>query len=468
MASSLGVVVLAAGLGKRMQSSVPKVLHEAAGQPLVHYPVQAALALGAREIVVVTSPAARAGIEALFSGRMENLSIVVQQDPGGTGEAAALGLAELESERVLILCGDTPLVRSDDLSRLLSASGAPHAPALCVITCHLDDPSGYGRILRDAEGKVLGVREDRDLDSDAARAIDEVNSGVYVGLRSALVEALSHVGPGNAQGERYLTDIVERLARDGRVVTVEGDPAALIGVNDREQLTRVEELLYARIRKQHAAAGVTVRGDARIDAGVEVGIDTVIHAGVHLRGKTRVGAGAVIDVGCIVVDSEIGDGALLKPYSVVISSHVAATAQIGPFSHLRPDSVVESEAKVGAFVETKKTRVGRGAKANHLTYLGDTDVGEKANIGAGTVICNYDGFRKHRTVIGRGAFIGSGAKLIAPVSVGDNAYVATSTTVTQNVPSEALAIGRARQTNKPDYAPKLREKLSGSKTERRD
>jgi bifunctional UDP-N-acetylglucosamine pyrophosphorylase/glucosamine-1-phosphate N-acetyltransferase len=185
-----------------------------------------------------------------------------------------------------------------------------------------------------------------------------------------------------------------------------------------------------------------------------------------LRGKTRVGSGAIIDVGCVVVDSDVGDGALLKPYSVITSSQVGPAAQIGPFAHLRPDCVIEAEAKIGAFVETKKSRVRRGAKANHLSYLGDTDVGEKANIGAGTVVCNYNGFEKHRTVIGRGAFIGSGAKLVAPVTVGDNAYVATSTTVTQDVPSEALAIGRVRQTNKPNYAPKLREKLSSSKTGR--
>jgi len=450
-----------------MRSSLPKVLHEAAGKPLVYYPVQAARALGPREIVVVASPAAKANVEALFSARAENLSIVVQERPGGTGEAAGLGLAALRSERVLILCGDTPLLKSEDLERVLQVQDTPPKPALCVMTCRLEDPSGYGRILRDAEGRVLGVCEDRDLESDAAQAIDEVNSGVYAGQRSVLVEALSHVSLGNAQGERYLTDVVALLSRDGRVATVEGDPTALIGVNDREQLARVEELLYASIRRRHAAAGVTVRGDARIDAEVEIGPDSVIQAGVHLRGKTRVGSGAIIDVGCVVVDSDVGDGALLKPYSVITSSQVGPAAQIGPFAHLRPDCVIEAEAKIGAFVETKKSRVRRGAKANHLSYLGDTDVGEKANIGAGTVVCNYNGFEKHRTVIGRGAFIGSGAKLVAPVTVGDNAYVATSTTVTQDVPSEALAIGRVRQTNKPNYAPKLREKLSSSKTDRR-
>jgi bifunctional UDP-N-acetylglucosamine pyrophosphorylase/glucosamine-1-phosphate N-acetyltransferase len=238
-----------------------------------------------------------------------------------------------------------------------------------------------------------------------------------------------------------------------------GSRQALIGVNDRRQLREVDELLARRIVDWHARRGVTIRGLPRIDDTVEIEADAIIEDNVQLRGTTRIGAGATIDVGCVLTDSVVEPCASLKPYSVVVSSRIGPGAQIGPFAHLRPGSEIDQEARIGNFVETKKTRLRRGAKANHLAYLGDGDIGERANIGAGTIFCNYDGFRKHRTVVGEGVFVGSDSQIVAPVTIGQGAYVATGTTVTEDIPAEALAIGRARQQNKPGYATGLRERL---------
>jgi bifunctional UDP-N-acetylglucosamine pyrophosphorylase/glucosamine-1-phosphate N-acetyltransferase len=459
--SDLTAVILAAGLGTRMKSPLPKLLHRAAGRALVEYPVRAALALGAARVVVVTSPNAelKAFFERTFGDRVV---AVVQDPPRGTGDAARIGLAAVETERVLILCGDTPLVTPAELGRVVDAS---RSAELAVGVADLPEPRGYGRILRDEGGRVREIREDRDLQTDAERAVREVNAGIYAGRREPLIAGLAALTPNNAQGEYYLTDVVAALARAGSVVTVRGPADALMGVNDREQLREAEEALFASIRARLGRSGVTVHGDARIDDTVAVAPGAEIEAGVRLRGATTVGAGAFIDVGSVVTDAGIGAGAVLKPYSIVGSSTVGDAAQIGPFSHLRPDSVIEAEAHIGNFVETKKTRVRRGAKANHLAYLGDGDVGERANVGAGTIFCNYDGFQKHRTTIGADAFIGSDSQLVAPVTVGTGAYVASGSSITEDVPDGALAIARARQTNKPGYAEPLRARLQAAAKE---
>jgi bifunctional UDP-N-acetylglucosamine pyrophosphorylase/glucosamine-1-phosphate N-acetyltransferase len=330
------------------------------------------------------------------------------------------------------------------------------------MTCEVDDPKGYGRALRDAEGRLSEIREHKDLSSAEQRAVREVNAGLYAARTDALRGAVDRLTPDNAQAEYYLTDAVRWLG-PGRSAAVLGHADALVGVNDRAQLCAAEELMFARIRERHALAGVTLRGDPRIDDGVEIGAEAVIEAGVRLRGKTRIGRGALIDVGVVLDDVDVAENVMIRPYSVLRASRVGAAAQIGPFSHLRPESEIAESAHIGNFVEVKNTRVGPHAKANHLAYLGDGDVGEKANIGAGTIFCNYDGFVKHRTVIGAGAFIGSDSQLIAPVTVGKNAYVATGTTVTSDVPDDALAIGRARQENKLGYAPQLKARLSAKK-----
>ena len=456
--SRLTAVILAAGLGTRMKSPLPKVMHPIAGRPLVHYAVRAAFDAGVERAVVVTS--GRKEIEeSLRQAFGDRIVTVVQDPPRGTGDAARIGLEQVSSERVLILYGDTPLVRAEELATLVTALDVSGAGELSVMTCALDNPAGYGRILRDASGRVLEIREQRDLKTAEEHATREVNAGMYAASTEAMRRALAQIQPNNSQGEYYLTDVIALLARSSRVTGVLGHADALLGVNDRSQLAQAEELILRRIRGRHAKNGVTVRGAPRIDDSVEIGVDALIDDGVCLRGRTRIGARTVVDVGCVITDSSIGEAAMVKPYTVITSSNVGDGAQLGPFAHLRPESEIEADAHIGNFVETKKTRVRRGAKANHLAYLGDGDIGERANVGAGTIFCNYDGFNKHKTTIGADAFIGSDSQLVAPVTVGRGAYVGTGTTVTMDVPDDALAIGRIKQTNKEGYAPRLKARF---------
>lgn len=453
-------IVMAAGHGTRMKSTLPKVLHEAAGRPIVYYPVRAALDAGAGRVVVVVNPKAHDGIAAALQKHLPDApcELVTQEVPRGTGDAARVGVAGVDAERVWILSGDTPLLTGQDLLALtasLDASGAE----LCFSSCLLDDPTGYGRVLRSDAGSVVEIREQRDLLTEQQRAVREVNAGVYLARTEALREALMQLTPDNAQGEYYLTDVVALLAQRARVEARLRPAEALAGVNDRAQLHEAEMALFSRIRRYWATQGVTLRGHALIDDTVVLAEDVIVEDGVRLRGATRVGRSSFIDVGSVLTDVVVGAGTTVKPYSVLTESSVGDGVQIGPFAHLRPASTIEDEAHIGNFVEVKKTRVGKGAKANHLAYLGDGDIGAKANIGAGTIFCNYDGFRKHRTEIGAGAFVGSDSQLVAPVKVGAGAYVATGTTVTEDVPDDGFAIGRCRQTTKPGYASKLKSRL---------
>jgi bifunctional UDP-N-acetylglucosamine pyrophosphorylase/glucosamine-1-phosphate N-acetyltransferase len=458
----LTALVLAAGKGTRMKSDLPKVLHALCGRRLVEYPIEAAFGAGADQVVVVTSgqPEITRVLEQRYG--KERLTVVVQDPPRGTGDAARVGLEAARHEHTLIVYGDTPLLRAQDLTGLLQAV-QQGGHDLSLLTALLDAPFGYGRILRDSAGHVSEVREERDLRSDIERAVREVNAGMYAGVTARLRQAVAGLEPNNAQGEYYLTDIVAAFAKTSRVAAVVGSAEALVGVNDRADLGRAEELLLARHREQHRKAGVTIHGDARIDSDVELAPDVEIGPGVCLRGKTKVGTASRIDAGSVLEDAVIGERVVIKPYCVIAQSSVGDGAQLGPFAHLRPESEIEADAHIGNFVETKKTRVRRGAKANHLAYLGDADVGERANIGAGTIICNYDGYVKHRTTIGEGAFIGSDSQLVAPVVVGKNANVAAGSTITQDVPDEALAIGRGRQENKLGYATKLRARFAAAK-----
>ncbi len=459
---SLIALVLAAGQGKRMKSAQPKVLHRIAGRPMVYYSCRAALEAGAERVIVVVSPEIRGEVSAGLTGLLpaDRLAFAVQEVARGTGDAVRCAMDAATGENLLVLCGDTPLVRGQDLLPLVERVGASDGPALAVMSCLLAEPQGYGRIVRAAAGAVVRIKEDRDLGSAEEQAIREVNAGIYVSRTATMMRALSGLNCDNSQGEYYLTDIVEATAREASVEALVGRPDALVGVNDRAQLRHAELTLYHRIADDHARRGVTIHGAPLIDDGVAIEPDAEIHHGVCLRGATRIGPAAVIDVGCVLTDVEVAAGAYLKPYSVAAQSRVGEGAQIGPFSHLRPESDIEADAHIGNFVETKKTRVRRGAKANHLAYLGDADVGEKANIGAGTIVCNYDGYRKHPTVIGARAFIGSDTQLVAPVTIGDGAYVGTGTTVTKDVPADALAIGRAPQQNKDGYGERLRRRLA--------
>lgn len=469
-------IVLAAGQGTRMKSPRPKVLHELCGRPMVHHVVATALAAGADDVIVVVGfgrDQVAAYLEQAFeeaaggdAPRRARVRIAVQDAQKGTGHAVqcAMPLVAAGAEQAFVLCGDTPLLEVGELTALskASADGAP----LVMLTCVVADPTGYGRVLRDDRGRVVAIREHRDCTA-AEREVREVNPAVYLARTAFLREALAKLSPDNDQGELYFTDVVAQGARAGGVATViAGGLEALVGVNDRAQLAAAEDALYRRIADGHRRAGATIRLTARIDAGVVVEPEAVVEHHVVLRGATRIGSGARVDVGSVLTDVVVAGGATIKPYSVAQNATVGESAQIGPFSHLRPQTVVEADAHVGNFVETKKTVLRRGAKANHLAYLGDGDVGEGANVGAGTIFCNYDGFKKHRTIVGAGAFIGSDSQLVAPITIGAGAYVATGTTVTKDVPPDALAIARVKQENKEGYATRLRSRLrAGAKKE---
>jgi bifunctional UDP-N-acetylglucosamine pyrophosphorylase / glucosamine-1-phosphate N-acetyltransferase len=463
--TDLIAVVLAAGLGKRMHSALPKVLHCVAGRPLVYYPVAAALSSGASSAVVVVGHGRSQVEDYLRRAFADRACFAEQHNQLGTGHAVMQALPCLPANlsRVLVVYGDTPLLEVSDLRRLhVAAVASPQSP-LALLTCRIPAPAGYGRIIRGSDGRVQEVREQRDLRNAQEEALQEVNPGVYCFAAGFLREALTRLKNDNAQGEYYLTDLVAMAAAQGGVVDLEGSALNLVGINDRAQLAYAEGLMHQRVLDRLRLAGATIRTGAFIDDSVEVEPDAVIESGAVLRGRTRICARARVDVGCVVTDSVIGAEALLKPYSIVMQSTVGERAQIGPFAHLRPDSQIGEEAHVGNFVETKKTVMHRGSKANHLAYLGDGEIGEGANIGAGTIFCNYDGFQKHKTTIGKGAFIGSDSQLVAPVVVGDNAYVGTGSTITHDVPADALAIGRARQENKEGYASRLRGKLAAAK-----
>jgi bifunctional UDP-N-acetylglucosamine pyrophosphorylase/glucosamine-1-phosphate N-acetyltransferase len=464
--ASTTAIVLAAGQGTRMKSTTPKVLHTICGRPLLHYPVRAALDAGCAEVVVVVGHG-RAEVAAYLNKTFgSRVKTAVQEEQRGTGDAARAGLAAVSStcERGLIFYGDVPLLEANDVGAVARKLDEVPGVTLTLATCEVPDPFGYGRVMRNAAGDVIEIREQRDLKSDAERAIREMNPGIYAGSMAFLREAIAQLTPNNAQKEYYLTDIVAFAAKKNqRVIAVASRADVMDGVNDRRQLIAAEETMFVRIANAWRVAGVTVRAGARIEDSVTIGADSVIESGVVLRGATTIGKGATIDVGCVLTDMNVGDGVALKPYSIGSQSVIESRAQIGPFSHLRPESHIGEEAHVGNFVETKKTRMEKGAKANHLAYLGDGVIGANANVGAGTIFCNYDGFLKHTTTIGAGAFIGSDSQLVAPVTIGEGAYVATGTTVTRDVPANALAISRVKQENKEDYATRLRAKLKAAK-----
>ena len=465
--TQLTAVVMAAGYGTRMKSSTPKVLHFAAGRPILYYPVRAALDAGAQRIIVVVNPETRDAIKQALDSNFQGSEIVLatQEVPRGTGDAVRAALTGTDwtestwapGERVLILSGDTPLLEASDLASITSSLDGGHV--LSFLSFAPPDPTGYGRVLRDEAGQPRAIREQRDLSGPGELAVREVNAGMYAVDARALLEAVTGLSNDNAQGEYYLTDIVPKLAARGIVSAHSVSSEAALGVNHRGELHAAQEVLFARIRARLGRDGVTIIGRPLIDDTVNVAPDAMIEDGVRLRGKTMIGARTRVDVGCVIDNCALGENVYVKPYSMLSASEVGNGAQIGPFSHLRPGSVLENEVHVGNFVETKNSRMRRGSKANHLAYLGDGDVGEKANIGAGTIFCNYDGFSKHRTVIGARAFVGSDSQLVAPVTVGDDAYVATGTTVTADVPPGALAMGRVRQENKLGYADQLRGRL---------
>jgi bifunctional UDP-N-acetylglucosamine pyrophosphorylase/glucosamine-1-phosphate N-acetyltransferase len=447
------VIILAAGEAKRMRSSRPKVLHPLCGRLLIDYPVRACRALGARMVLVVGRSAdeVRSAI-----GAAADLAFVEQKERLGTGHAVlqARTACAGTTGTILVLPGDMPLIGHATLERLLAHHRATGA-ACTILSAVPDDPTGYGRVVRDAAGRPVGIVEHRDATS-AQRQIREIGTSVYCFEARWLWPALEQVAPQNEQGEYYLTDVIAILGRDGkRIEAVVADEAAAgEGINDRKQLAAVAGILRARVVDRLMADGVTVM-DPRttyVDDTVEIGPDTVLYPGVILEGRTVIGRDTVVGTGCHVRDSVIGDRVTLRAYCILAESTVEAGAALGPFCHLRPLAHVGPEAKIGNFVELKKSRIGRGAKVPHLAYVGDATLGADVNFGAGAITCNYDGVNKNETVIGDGAFIGTNSALVAPLTIGAGAYVAAGSVITKDVPADALAVARGRQEMREGWA----------------
>ncbi|GAB4237448.1 MAG: bifunctional UDP-N-acetylglucosamine diphosphorylase/glucosamine-1-phosphate N-acetyltransferase GlmU [Deltaproteobacteria bacterium] len=442
----ISAIILAAGQGRRMKSALPKVAHLILGKPVVWHVARAARAAGIREMVFVLGYGRDKVLPVVeaFGGK-----VAIQESQFGTGDAARCGLAELSAgaKEVVVLCGDAPLLRSGTIRALLSARRRANAPA-SVLTGVLDDPTGYGRIVRGPDGAIARIVEEKDANA-SQRRIREVNSGTYAFDRVFLERGLPRISDVNAQREYYLTDLVlEALAEGTRVVPVVGaDPDETRGINSRRELAEATRVLVERKLEDLMASGVTVVDPRRtcVETEVTVGQDTVIDPGVSLLGKTRIGRGVRIGTGCVVESSVVSDGVELKPYTVIEGSTVRKNAVLGPFSHLRPEADIGEGAHIGNFVEVKKSRIGKGSKANHLSYLGDATVGKKVNVGAGTITCNYDGIRKHPTVLGDGVFVGSDTMLVAPVTVGKGALIGAGSTITKNVPPFSLALCRAQE-----------------------
>jgi bifunctional UDP-N-acetylglucosamine pyrophosphorylase/glucosamine-1-phosphate N-acetyltransferase len=437
-----------------MKSARAKVLHEVAGRPLAYYPVKRALELGAERVVVVVGHQAEA-VEAALGAALPGapLRFARQAEQLGTAHAVLQAKAALKgfAGPILILSGDTPLLTAEALQAVAAARAKARA-LVAMATMVPASPRGYGRVVRDERGRAVRVVEEKDA-TDAERTLTEVNAGLYCVHSEFLWRALGKVGAKNAQGEFYLPDLVAMAAAKGAAASVEVPALVAAGVNDRVELARVGRVLVGRLAEAHARAGVTIEDPARFDCdeGVEIGQDVVIEPGVRLKGRTRVGANTIVGAGCILQDAVVGEGVTLKPYTMIEDARVEAKAIVGPFARLRPGSEIGEGAHVGNFVETKKTRLGKGSKANHLTYLGDAEIGQGVNVGAGTITCNYDGEKKHPTRIGDGVFVGSDSILVAPIEIGAGAYVAAGSTLTDPVPAGALALGRARQVTKEGW-----------------
>ncbi|MDO8794080.1 MAG: bifunctional UDP-N-acetylglucosamine diphosphorylase/glucosamine-1-phosphate N-acetyltransferase GlmU [Vicinamibacterales bacterium] len=444
--------MLAAGQGTRMRSSGPKVLHSIGGQTLLERVLSVAEALGPTSVTVVVGHMAEQ-VEALVQARGH--ATVRQHEQLGTAHAVLQAQSVLsgQSGTLLLLSGDVPLLESHTLRNLLDVHAGAGAAA-SVVTANMSDPFGYGRVIR-REGTIVRIVEERDA-SPEEKAVTEINAGVYAFELPVLWEGLREIAPANAQGEFYLTDLVQVFRRWGRAVAtlcVE-DASSIRGINNRSELAEAAKHVRQRKHEELMAAGVTLidPDSTYIDSAVEVGQDSVIHPGVVLEGSTRIGAACEIHAYVRIRNGVLGDRVTVNNFCVLVDTEVGADSAVGPFAHLRPGTVIGPKGKVGSFVELKKTTLGPGSKVNHLSYLGDAQVGADVNVGAGTITCNYDGKKKHQTVIEDGAFIGSGTQLVAPVTVGKGAYVAAGSSITENVPAQALGVARQRQHNVEGWA----------------
>ena len=447
-------IILAAGKGTRMKSKLYKVLHPVSGQPMVEHIINRVSETNPDQIITIVGH----GAEQVKAQLGERSEYALQAEQLGTGHAVLQAASFLQGKEgtTLVISGDTPLLTTETLNNLFEYHQGKNASAT-ILTAQAEDPTGYGRIIRDHIGIVEKIVEQKDTTPEEA-LVQEINTGTYCFDNQALFEALNKVGTDNAQGEYYLTDIIEILKDAGKTVAAyqTEDFDESMGVNDRIALAKANELMRQRINKMHMVNGVSFVDPATtyIDAGVEIGSDTVIEAGVQLQGKTVIGSDCVIGAHSRIVDSVIEDHVVVD-HSVIEKSLVKSHADVGPFAHLRPKAEIGEGVHIGNFVEVKNAEIGKNTKVGHLTYVGDATLGEEINVGCGVVFVNYDGKNKHRTTIGDHSFIGSNANIIAPVEIAKNTSVAAGSTITEDIPEYAMAIARARQVNKEEYAKKL-------------
>jgi bifunctional UDP-N-acetylglucosamine pyrophosphorylase/glucosamine-1-phosphate N-acetyltransferase len=452
MTATPTVLIMAAGRGKRMRSRTPKVLHPLCGRPLVLWPVEAARSARAERVIVVLGPEADE-VRAVLPDEVE---VVVQDPPAGTGDAVLAARAQLDSAHdVIVLSGDHPLLDASFITTLAQHHAETGATAT-VTTRRLDDPQSYGRIVRNGD-EVAQIIETKNPDDATPEqlAIKEVNAGTYAFAVGPLLSALERVTPENSQGEVFLGDALPLIGEDGGKVVayLTDDEAVGLGINTRADLARVQEVAQRALLERHMLAGVTIASPATttIDAGVEIGADTTIEPASHLRGETKIGSGCTIGPSTTLLDTTVDEGSSVV-HSHLDSCDVLAGCKVGPFAHIRPGTKLGAGAKAGAFTELKNAEIGEGGKVPHLSYIGDAQLGPQSNIGAGAITANYDGKRKHRTVIGAGARIGVNTSLVAPVHVGDNAYTGAGSVISEDVPDGALGISRPPQRNVEGYA----------------
>lgn len=446
-------IILAAGMGTRMKSKVPKVLHKVCGKPLSKWVIDASKEAGADRVCAVVGHKSELVKETIG----DVCEYALQSEQKGTGHAVMQAIDVIKSAQgeVVILNGDTPLVTADAIKSAVEYHKASGNSAT-VITAVLDDASGYGRIVRGADGGVIKIVEQKDA-SDEEKKINEVNSGMYVFDAASLVFALGKITPNNAQGEYYLTDTLEILLNAGKKVGgyAIADNDEIRGINDRVQLNEAEEIMQKRINEYHMRNGVTIRNpqSVSIEDGVEIGADTEICQDVTIKAGTKIGADCIIGSGSMLQGAELDDNVEVLS-SVIINSKVESGTHVGPFAYIRPNCHVGKDVKVGDFVELKNSNIDDGTKISHLTYIGDSDVGKRVNFGCGTVTCNYDGKNKYRTIIGDDCFVGCNTNFVSPINVGDGVYIAAGSTITEDIPEGSLSIARARQVNKEGWKDK--------------
>jgi len=438
----LSVIILAAGQGTRMKSALPKVMHKLAGIPMLEHVYKRSLELGTDDIHIVYGH----GGEHLHDYCSDfKVEWVLQDEQLGTAHAVQQASPHIDDDRiVLILYGDVPLIKTNTLKTLINNVTAD---TICLLTVNLKDPAGYGRIIREGN-EVTAIVEHKDA-TNAQRQIEEVNTGILALQAGYLNKSLNKIDNNNVQGEFYLTDVIELAVKDGKkIITSQPENTYEVeGVNDRSQLAKLERIKQQEIAETIMAEGVSLADPARVDirGELDIGNDTYVDINCIFEGKVTVGKNVTIGAGCVIIDSTIADGCVIKPYSVIEKAIIDNNVEVGPFTRLRPGAQLKENSRVGNFVEVKNSQLGEGSKANHLTYLGDTEVGSNVNIGAGTITCNYDGANKHKTIIKNGAFIGSDTQLIAPVTVGKNSTIGAGSTITRDVEDGGLTLSRAAQ-----------------------